>query len=297
VINREKNYPIHEVYALERAAKHTHIQPCNLAFFSQLRRIRRPMAQVYNQPSVPRSGTRTGVAVDDGLRSFMLGTYNYMALGVAATAAVVFALMANPQIMMAIATGPMKWVLFAGVLGLGFFANKLFFSGSTALAHGAYWLYCALWGAMIAPMVFMFMSQGHTGLVGQAFAIAAATFLATSLIGYTTKKDMTGWGGFMSMASIGLIIAMLVSFFFITDPGTSKTVSLIISSLVVLLFSAATAWETQQIKSMYVEGAAHGGQEFIKRSSIFGAFMLYGSFITMFIHILNILGLMNSNSN
>lgn len=252
------------------------------------------MAQVYNQPSVPRSGARTGVAVDDGLRSFMLGTYNYMALGVAATAAVVFALMANPQIMMAIATGPMKWVLFAGVLGLGFFANKLFFSGSTALAHGAYWLYCVLWGAMIAPMVFMFMSQGHTGLVGQAFAIAAATFLATSLIGYTTKKDMTGWGGFMSMASIGLIIAMLVSFFFITDPGTSKTVSLIISSLVVLLFSAATAWETQQIKSMYLEGAAHGGQEFIKRSSIFGAFMLYGSFITLFVHILNILGILNT---
>ena len=250
------------------------------------------MAEAYNQPSVPRSGTRSGVAVDEGLRSFMLGTYNYMALGVAGTAVVVFALMANPQLMMAIATGPMKWVLFAGVLGLGFFANKLFYSGSAVVAHGAFWLYCAMWGAMIAPMIFAFMSRGHTGLVGQAFAIASATFLATSLIGYTTKKDMSGWGGFMSMASIGLIIAMLVSFFFVTDPGTSKTVSLIISSLVVLLFSAATAWETQQIKTMYLEGAAQGGQEFIKRSSIFGAFMLYGSFITLFVHILNLLGIM-----
>ena len=229
------------------------------------------MAEAYNQPSVPRSGTRSGVAVDEGLRSFMLGTYNYMALGVAGTAVVVFALMANPQLMMAIATGPMKWVLFAGVLGLGFFANKLFYSGSAVVAHGAFWLYCAMWGAMIAPMIFAFMSRGHT-----------------------TKKDMSGWGGFMSMASIGLIIAMLVSFFFVTDPGTSKTVSLIISSLVVLLFSAATAWETQQIKTMYLEGAAHGGQEFIKRSSIFGAFMLYGSFITLFVHILNILGIMNT---
>lgn len=252
------------------------------------------MAQVYNQSSVPRTGTRAGVAVDQGLRSFMLGTYNYMALGVAGTAAVVFALISQPQLLAAIATGPMKWVLFAGVLGLGFFANKLFYGRSTAVAHGAFWLYAAMWGAMIAPMVYVFMSKGHTALVGQAFIIASATFAATSLVGYTTKKDMTGWGGFMSMASIGLIVAMLVSFFFVTDPGTSKVVSFIISALVVLLFSAVTAWETQQIKTMYIEGAAAGGQEFIKRSSIFGAFMLYGSFITLFVHILNILGIMNT---
>jgi len=162
------------------------------------------------------------------------------------------------------------------------------------MAHGAYWLYCAMWGALIAPMVFMFVSKGHAGLVGQAFFVAAATFLGTSLIGYTTKKDMTGWGGFLSMASIGLIVAMLVSYFFITDPGTSKTVSFLISSVVVLLFSVITAWETQQIKTMYLEGASHGGQEFVKRSSIFGAFTLYGSFVTLFVHILNLLGIMNS---
>lgn len=252
------------------------------------------MAQVYNQSSVPRTGTRAGVAVDEGLRSFMLGTYNYMALGVAGTAAIVFALMSQPQLLASIASGPLRWVLFFGVLGLGFFAPKLFYSRSTALAHGAFWLYCAMWGAMIAPMVYVFLSKGHTALVGQAFAIASATFLATSLIGYTTKKDLTGWGGFLSMASIGILIAMLVSFFLISDPGTSKTVSLIISSVVVLLFSAITAYETQEIKSMYLAGAAEGGQEFIKRSSIFGAFMLYGSFITLFVHILNILGIMNT---
>ena len=102
------------------------------------------------------------------------------------------------------------------------------------------------------------MSHGMAGLVGQAFFVAAATFAATSLIGYTTKKDMTGWGGFLSMLSIGAIIAMLVSFFFITDPGTSKMVSLGISAVVVLLFSVITAYETQGIKSMYIEGAKHG---------------------------------------
>jgi FtsH-binding integral membrane protein len=248
------------------------------------------MAQVSTRPV----GTaRSTAAIDEGLRAFMLGTYNYMALGIAGTAAVVMLLMANPGVMEAIAQGPMKWVLFFGILGLGFFAPRLFFSGSEVAAHGAYWLYCAAWGALIAPMIAMFVSHGMAGLVGQAFFIAAATFAATSLIGYTTNKDMTGWSGFLSMASIGLIIAMLVSFFFITDPGTSKTVSLVISAVVVLLFSVVTAYETQAIKTMYLDGASFGGEAQIKRSSIFGAFMLYGSFITLFVHILNILGIMN----
>lgn len=241
-----------------------------------------------------RGGVRTGSAVDEGLRSFMLGTYNYMALGVAGTAAVVMLLMANPEVMQAVALGPMKWVLFAAIFGLGMFAPKLFYSGSPVVAHGAYWLYCALWGAMMAPMMFFFVSKGHVGLIGQAFMIAAATFAATSLIGYTTKKDMTGWGGFLSMASIGLILAMLVSYFFITDPGTSPMVSMLISGVVVILFSAVTAYETQAIKSMYVHGVEQGGDVYLKRSSIFGAFMLYGSFVTLFVHILNILGIMNS---
>jgi hypothetical protein len=135
--------------------------------------------------------------------------------------------------------------------------------------------------------------MGMASLVGQAFFIAAAMFAVTSLIGYTTKKDMTGWSGFLSMASIGLIVVMIGSFFFVTDPGTSKMVSLGISAVVVLLFSVVTAFETQAIKSMYIENAQYGGEAQLKRSSIFGAFMLYGSFITLFIHILNILGLMN----
>ncbi len=253
------------------------------------------MAEVYTNPTVARGDVRVPGAVDQGLRSFMLGTYNYMALGVAGTAVVVLALMASPATLAGLATGPMKWVLFFGILGLGFFAQKLFYSGSAVLAHGAYWLYCAMWGALIAPMVYVFMSTGKVGLIGQAFFIAAATFGAMSVIGYTTKKDMTGWGGFLSMASIGLIIAMLASFFFITDPGTSKTVSFGISALVVVLFSVVTAWETQQLKSMYLAGAAEGGQQFLQRSSIFGAFMLYGSFVTLFVHILNLLGIMGGD--
>ncbi len=251
------------------------------------------MAEVFTRPNSPYGGARTSGAIDQGLRSFMLGTYNYMALGVAVTAAIVMLLMANPQVMAAIALGPMKWVVFAAVLGLGWFAPRLFFGGSEVMAQAAYWGYCALWGALIAPMISLYVSMGMAGLVGQAFFIAAAMFGVTSLIGYTTKKDMTGWSGFLSMASIGMIIVMLVSFFFITDPGTSKMMSMGISAVVVLLFSVITAFETQAIKSMYIENVQHGGEAQLKRSSIFGAFMLYGSFITLFIHILNLLGLAN----
>jgi FtsH-binding integral membrane protein len=143
---------------------------------------------------------------------------------------------------------------------------------------------------LISPMIYLFFAKNAGGLVFQALAIAAVTFGATSLYGYTTKRDMTGWGSFLSMACIGLIVASLVSFFIISDPATSKTVSFIISALVVLLFSAVTAWETQQIKDMYVSG----DEALVGRSAVFGSFMLYGSFITLFIHILNILGIMRS---
>ena len=95
------------------------------------------MAEVFTRPTGPLGGARTSGAIDQGLRSFMLGTYNYMALGVAGTAAVVMLLMANPQVMQAIALGPMKWVLFAGVLGLGWFAPKLFYSGSEVIGSTA----------------------------------------------------------------------------------------------------------------------------------------------------------------
>lgn len=253
------------------------------------------MAQFDTRYVAGTTAQRSSVAVDEGLRSYMLRVYNYMGLGVAFTAVVTLLMMNNPAIMKAVAVGPMKWVLFAGVLGLGFFAQRLFFSGSSALAHGAFWLYCALWGAMLSPMLFMFFAKGAGFLVFKAFAIAAATFGAMSLIGYTTKRDLTGWGSFLSMASIGIIIVMLVSFFLVNDPGTSKTLSMVISSVVVLLFSAITAYETQQIKDMYLIGVQHEGEEFVNRSAVFGSFMLYGSFVTLFVHILNLLGIFGSS--
>ncbi len=230
------------------------------------------------------SGTRSAAAIDQGLRSYMQGIYNYMALGIALTAIIILAVASNPALMATVLG--LKWILFFATIGLGFFAPRLVFSGNAAVAHGAYWAYCALWGLMIAPMVAHYLALSPA-LVFKAFLITAVTFGATSLAGYVTKRDLSGFGGFFMIASIGILIAILVNAFFVG----STFMSLLVSIATVLLFAGVTAWETQQIKEQYIEGdmpiAARG-------KSIFGAMQLYGSFVTLFVHILNILGIMRS---
>ena len=227
--------------------------------------------------------------IDEGLRAYMLKVYNYMALGIAFTAVVTMAVASNPQLMGTIALGPMKWVLFIGILGLGFMAPRLIFSGNSAVAHLCYWGYAALWGVLMSPMIYYFFNTaGGGGLIVRALLITSVTFGATSLYGYVTKRNLSGFGTFFMMATIGLLVAIVVNAIFFQDIGFS----LIISCLVVLVFAGITAYETQIIKEMYV---ATDGQTVGNQKAIFGAFMLYGSFVTMFIHILNILGIMSGD--
>lgn len=248
------------------------------------------MAELQNRWGAQTASRVDTVSIDEGLRSYMLRVYNYMGLGVAFTAIVTLFMLNNPDIMRVVALGPMKWVLFVAVLGLGFFAHKVIYSGNQMMAHGAYWLYCALWGAMISPMIFAFVSRGAGGLVFQALAITAVTFGAVSLFGYMTKTNLSGFATFFAIASIGLLIAMLVNAFVFKSTG----MSLVVSCAVVVLFAAVTAWETQEIKQMYIEGSHNGAAEvYFTQSAIFGAFLLYGSIVTLFTNILNILGILN----
>ncbi len=227
-----------------------------------------------------------GLAIDQGLRQYMLGVYNYMMMAVAGTGLVSLAVASNPAMVQTIAGTPLKWVLFAAILGIGFFAPKVIFSGSKTAAHGLFWIYAAAWGAMIAPMLFAFNQAGAASEIYKAFFITAATFGAVSLYGYTTKKNLSGMATFLFMASIGLLIAIVLNAIIFQ----STIMSLVTSGAVVLVFSAITAYETQMIKEMYREGG-----EANDRAAIFGAFALYGSFVTLFVHILNILGIMRSD--
>ncbi len=221
------------------------------------------------------------VAFDEGLRKYMLGVYNYMALGIAGTALIAFFFLTNPAALQ-FAAG-LQFIPFIALIGLGWFAPKLIMGGSRPVAFGAYAAYVSLWGVLIGPMIALYVGAGLAGMVAQAFFITASLFLSMSIYGYTTKKDLSGWGRFLFMASIGLLIAIVVNFFL-----GSELLSFLVSSAVVLVFSAVTAYETQMIRNLYQQGAGEANE----RAAIFGAFALYGTFVTLFIHVLNLLSIM-----
>ena len=136
--------------------------------------------------------------IDVGLRQYMLRVYNYMALGVAGTGIIAMLVAMNQPLMMTIAQGPMKWVLFAGILGLGFFAPKLMMTKSIVVAQACFWAYAAMWGALIAPMFYAYTQDS----IARAFFVTAAAFAGMSLFGYTTKRDLSAIGRFLVLSLI-----------------------------------------------------------------------------------------------
>jgi uncharacterized protein len=241
-------------------------------------------------PSQTRAGTQA--AIDQGLRSYMLGIYNYMALGVAVTAVIVLATFTIPAL--GAVANVLAFPAMLGLIGMGFFAQRLLMGGTVARAHVVYWIYVALWGIGIAPIVNRYLGIDPS-MVMTAFLSASLTFGAMSLWGYTSKRDLSGMGAIAAMALIGLLIAGLVNLVVAMFTGVGAAtmmISMVISFGFVIFVSLITAWETQAIKEMYVESE---GREAVARKSIFGAFMLYGSFISIFVNILQILGFLNSS--
>jgi len=220
--------------------------------------------------------------IDVGLRSYMLRVYNYMSLGVALTGAIGMFIATDIAYVQTVHS--VFWVLFIGILGLGWMAPRIMMSKSIGAAQACFWVYAGLWGALIGPMLYVY-GQIDPTLVARAFFITAGTFAGLSLFGYTTKINLGPIGAFLVMATIGLLIAMLVNFFFIQSTGFD----LFITLAVILVFSAMTAYQTQMIKNMYMETDGH---DVATRKAIFGAFALYGAFITLFVWILHLLGTM-----
>jgi FtsH-binding integral membrane protein len=223
-------------------------------------------------------------ARDAGLRSYMLSVYNYMASGVLLTGiiALLFAnsslinLVANP------ATGQptiLFWVaLFAPlalVFGLSFGINRM----SASTAQALFWVYAALIGVQFSTLFLVYTGTS----IAQTFFAVAAAFAGLSLYGYTTKKDLSGFGTFLIMGVFGLFIALIINMFL-----RSPAMDLAISAIGVLLFAGLTAYDTQKIKSMYFAVAGHG--ETMAKSSVMGALKLYLDFINMFLFLLRFMG-------
>ena len=229
------------------------------------------------------------MSVDAGLRSFMLGVYNKVALGLLVSAVLAFITGSYPPVRdlmyQVTADGRLAGFTLLGMivafsplvilLGSNFVMKNPTSGGASAL----YWLIVALIGASMGTVVLMYTGAS----VVQTFLITSAAFGALSLFGYTTKKDLTGFGSFLIMGVIGLIIASLVNIFL-----QNSVMQLIISVVGVLIFAGLTAYDTQRLKMTYY--ALGGNQNAMGVATSYGALSLYINFINMFQFLLAIFG-------
>jgi FtsH-binding integral membrane protein len=239
----------------------------------------------YNPNPAARYGTtaaRDRVAVDEGLRSYMLGVYNYMTFGLAITGAVALGTYLlstqSPAFAQAIYGSPLRWVIIFAPLALVFFLSFRIETLSVSAAQGLFWAYAALMGLSLSVIFLVFTGESIT----RVLFITAASFGALSLYGYTTKRDLSAFGTFLFMGLIGIIIASLVNIWL-----ASSMLQWIVSIVGVGVFAGLTAYDTQQIKEMYYAGddATTAG-----RKSVMGALRLYLDFINMFMMLLQLFG-------
>lgn len=228
------------------------------------------------------TGLGRAVAVDEGLRAYMLRVYNYMAIGVALTGVAAWLtyqmVLSNPALQQTLFAGPLYFVLLLVPLGLVFFLSFRIQHLQPATAQALFFFYAAILGVSLTPI---FIVYTHAS-IARVFFISAASFGALSLYGYTTQRDLGPIGSFCIMGLFGIILASLVGLFF-PSPG----LSFVISIVGVLVFAGLTAWDTQQIKEMYSvndDGTVAG------RKAIMGALRLYLDFINLFLMLLRLMG-------
>jgi uncharacterized protein len=207
----------------------------------------------------------------------MLSVYNYMASGVLLTG-IVALLFANSGLAEQVLSTPLRWVIMfaplAFVLVMSFGMNRL----STGTLQLLFWAFATVMGLSMSSIFLVFTGTS----IAQTFFAVSVGFLGLSLYGYTTKKDLSGFGTFLIMGVIGLLVAMVINLFL-----QSPAMTMAISAIGVLLFAGLTAYDTQKIKSMYAYVA---GTDMMGKVVIMGALNLYLDFINMVTFLLNFMG-------
>ncbi|MCP4563307.1 MAG: Bax inhibitor-1/YccA family protein [Bosea sp.] len=240
-----------------------------------------------------RAQQTSAVEMDQGLRSFMLGVYNNMSIGLAITG-----LMAIGISMLAIAgyspsgkvtaltplgqalyLSPLKWVVMLAPLAFIFFFSFKAESMSSSTARAMFFAFAAVMGISLSSIFVVFTGES----IAKVFFITAASFAGLSLFGYTTKKSLSGIGSFLIMGLIGLVIASVVNIFL-----ASSALSFAISVIGVLVFAGLTAWDTQRLKEMYLYSDLDS--ESAAKLSVNGALSLYLNFVNMFQMLLSLFG-------
>jgi len=246
------------------------------------------------------AGVGARATIDAGLRAHMNKVYGLMSVAMLITAAAAWAIaglatttdpalavMQLPngtlvsQFGATIYAGPIKWLIFlaplAMVFGFGAVLNRI----SVAGAQLYFYVYAALVGISLSSILLVFTGAS----VAQTFLITAIAFAGLSLYGYVTKRDLSGMGTFLMMGLIGLIVAMVVNIFL-----QSSALEFAISAIGLLIFAGLTAYDTQKIKTTYIQHAQAMDQEWLGKAAIMGALSLYLDFINMFMFLLQFMG-------
>ena len=246
--------------------------------------------------------------IDAGLRAHMNKVYGTMSVGMLITALAAWAISglavtgdlssaattAEGQAMMIrdgefltglgalLYTTPLRWVVMLAPLGFIMFGwGSLMRRGSAAAVQAGFFIFAAAIGVSMSSIFLIYTDYS----IVQTFLVTAIAFAGLSLFGYTTKRNLSAMGTFMTMGLIGLIVAMIINIFL-----QSPAMMFAISGIGILIFAGLTAWYTQDIKNTYVAHAAHGDQEWLEKAAIDGALSLYISFLNMFQFLLMFMG-------
>jgi len=253
----------------------------------------------YSSPFGRVAGRADAATVDAGLRAYMLRIYNYMSIGLAITGLAALgiymaAVTSDPSgaaakignafltpFGYAMFVSPLKWLFILAPLAMVFVISAGINRLAPSTAQLLFWVFSALMGVSLSSI---FLVYTHTSIM-QVFFITAATFGALSLYGYTTQRDLTGFGSFLFMGLVGIVIASLVNLFL-----HLSALQFVISIVGVLVFAGLTAWDTQRLKNDYIYGYASAGGDVAERAAITGALSLYLNFINLFTLLLQLLG-------
>ncbi len=242
----------------------------------------------WNDPQPPQTGfgaspSLNGEAIgkagtyDQGLRKHMLSIYNYMASGVLLSGVVAMLFASSGMAAQVMAT-PLRWLIILAPLGfvmaMSFGLNRM----RTSTLQALFWAFCVVMGLSMSTIFLVYTGAS----IATTFFATAGAFAGLSLVGYTTKRDLSAMGSFMIMGLIGIMIAMVINIFL-----QSSGLNLAISILGVLIFAGLTAWDTQRLKLEYAQVA---GTEYAGKAVVMGALSLYLDFINMFQFLLSILG-------
>ncbi len=228
---------------------------------------------------IPRTVDRA--EIDEGLRSYMLRVYNYMASGLALTGIVAYLVSQSPAAMHAIFGTPLYWLVIFAPLGLVFFLSARITRMQASTAQALFWFYAGLMGLSLAAIFVIYTSAS----IAEVFFITAGSFAGLSLYGYTTRRDLSAYASFLIVGVIGVFLAMIVNMFL-----HSTGLQFAISVIGVLVFAGLTAYDTQSIKELYT---ASDDASTATRKSVMGALRLYLDFLNLFLFLLQLFGRRN----